>query len=45
MRGLLAGGAEVGGWEAAGCVEGGEVEFVDVLGFFSSIDKSSSTQE
>ena len=37
MRGLLAGGAEVGGWEAAGCVEGGGVEFVDVLGFFSSM--------
>jgi hypothetical protein len=37
MRGFLAGGAGLGGWEAAGCVDGGGVEFVDVLGFFSSM--------
>ncbi len=37
MRGLLAGGTGSGGCEAAGCVEGGGVEFVDALGFFSSM--------
>jgi hypothetical protein len=38
MRGLLIGGGGLGGWEAAGCVDVGGVEFVDVLGFFSSMD-------
>jgi hypothetical protein len=31
----------MGGWEAAGCVGVGGVVFVDVLGFFSSMDNPS----
>ncbi len=38
MGGLLAGGVRLGGWDVAGCVGLGGVEFVDVLGFFSSMD-------
>src|SRR5437899_3088783 len=38
MRGFFSGGGRVGGWEAASCVGVGGVEFVDVLGFFSSMD-------
>jgi hypothetical protein len=44
MRGALLGGG-LGGWEAAGWVGVGGVEFVDVLGFFSSMDNSSVSQE
>ena len=45
MRGFLTGGGRPGGWESTGCVGVGGVEFVDVLGFFSSMDKSSVSQE
>ena len=38
MRGFLTGGGGLGGWEAAGSVGVRGVEFVDVLGFFSSMD-------
>jgi hypothetical protein len=38
MRGLFAGEAGLGVCVAAGCVEAGGTEFVDVLGFFSSMD-------
>src|SRR2546427_8176302 len=38
MRGFLTGSGRLGGWEAAGCVGVGGVGFVDVLGFFSSMD-------
>src|SRR5438445_5079971 len=41
IRGLFTGGVGFGGWEAVGCVGGGGVEFVDVLGFFSSMDNPS----
>src|SRR2546427_946561 len=38
MRGFLTGSGRLGGWEAAGCVGVGGVGFVDVPGFFSSMD-------
>src|SRR5713226_4682796 len=38
MRGLFTGGVGLGSCEAVGCVGVGGVEFVDVLGFFSSMD-------
>src|SRR5712691_2447659 len=38
IRALLTGGVLLGGWEATGCGGVGGVEFVDVLGFFSSMD-------
>jgi hypothetical protein len=45
MRGALTGGGRLGGGEADRWVEAGGVEFVDVLGFFSSMDNSSVSQE
>jgi hypothetical protein len=45
MRGAFIGGGGLGAWEVGGCVETGGVEFVDVLGFFSSMDKSFVSQE
>ncbi len=45
MRGVLTGWGGLGDCEAAGRVGGGGAEFVDALGFFSSMDKSSVSQE